>query len=181
MAQSTAANPRLEGIAERYFGLIRELRGGNPEAVSGLMELWHPDGTFEFAGAPPLVGTFVGAAAIHTLYKNRLGASGMGLRLETVRGAPEDASLGVVDTEVRHLRSNGDHVVASWRTTIGTQEGQGFDVAGAHLFVFEGDRIKSLRVTVSPKPDPSRIEELNLDALSVTDVGRLSLAAWAVV
>lgn len=179
-----AATPdvALEPIVERYFELIRELRLGNPEAVPALMELWHPDGVFEFAGAPPVVGTFVGAAAINTLYKNRLESVGMGIRLETTRGAPEDVTLDVVDTEVRHLRPNGSRVVASWRTVIGTNDGHGFDVAGAHLFGFEGNKIKTLRVTVSPKADPSQMQEgLRLDDLSVNDVGRLSLAAWPVV
>jgi hypothetical protein len=64
---------------------------------------------------------------------------------------------------------------------VGTQEGHGFDVAGSHLFTFDGDKIKSLRITVSPKPDPSHLKSLKMDALSVNDVGRLSLAAWAVV
>jgi ketosteroid isomerase-like protein len=181
MAEGTPSDAALAPIVERYFELIRALRRGDPVAVLALMELWHPDGTFEFAGAPPVVGTFVGAVAINALYKNRLGGVGMGVRLETARGVPEDASLGVVDTEIRHLRANGDRVAVSWRTVIGTAEGRGFDVAGAHLFVFEGDRIKHLRVTVSPKPDPSQMAELRLDDLSLNDVGRLSLAAWPVV
>lgn len=179
---ATTPNVALEPIVERYFALIRELRRGNPEAVPALMALWHPDGVFEFAGAPPVIGTFVGAVAITTLYKNRLASVGMGVRLETTRGAPEDVTLDVVDTEVRHLRTNGSRVVASWRTVIGTQAGHGFDVAGAHLFSFEGEQIKNLRVTVSPKADPSQLQDgLRLDDLSVNDVGRLSLAAWPVV
>jgi ketosteroid isomerase-like protein len=180
MAASTP-DASLERLVERYFDLIRDLRRGDPQAVPALMELWHPDGTFEFAGAPPVIGTFIGAVAVQTLYQNRLNAVGVGVRLETTRGAPEDVTLDLVDTEIRHLRANGTRVAASWRTVIGTREGHGFDVAGAHLFVFEGDRIKSLRVTVSPKADLSQLEGLRLDDLSLSDVGRLSLAAWPVV
>jgi hypothetical protein len=90
-------------------------------------------------------------------------------------------TLGVVDTDVTHLRVNGNRAVAGWRTTIGTREGYGFDVAGSHLFTFEGEKIKSLRVNVSPKADQSHLENLKFDDLTVSDVGRLSLAAWPVV
>ena len=145
------------------------------------MELWEQDGTFEFSGSPPVVATFKGAAAIHALYKNRLNSSGMSLTAETRGGASQDVTLGVVDTEVTHLRTNGHRVVAAWRTTVGTTQGHGFDVAGSHLFTFDNDKIRHLRVNVSPRPDPSQLTNLRLDNLSVNDVGRLSLAAWAVV
>ncbi len=182
MTQHThhAASP-LEDIVNRYFELIRELRAGDADAVPKLMELWDPDGSFEFAGSPPVVGTYHGAAAITTLYKNRAHSGGMKMKAETKGPAVTDVTLGVVETDVSHIKVNGKRVVAAWKTTVGTQEGHGFDVAGSHLFTFDGDKIKTLRITVSPKPDPSHMKSLKLDALSVNDVGRLSLAAWAVV
>jgi ketosteroid isomerase-like protein len=167
-------------IVNRYFKLIRDLRNGDEASVPRLMELWHHDGTFEFAGSPPVEGTFKGAVAIQALYQNRLRASGMGLRVETKK-KPREVTLGVVDTEVTHTKVNGNRVIAAWRTTAGTEEGLGFDVSGAHVFVFEGDKIKNLRITVSPKPDESHLESLKFSDLTVNDVGRLSLAAWAVV
>lgn len=90
-------------------------------------------------------------------------------------------TVGVVDTEVTHLRTDGNRAIAGWRTTIGTKENQGFDVAGSHLFTFQNGKIKSLRVSISPKPDQSHLESLRMADLSVADVGRLSLAAWPVV
>lgn len=178
---STATTSELEKVVRTYFELIRELRNGVDSSVPRLMELWDPDGTFEFAGASPVQGTYKGAAAIHTLYKNRLHSSGMPLTVETVQGQPRDTALGVVDTDVTHIKTNGRRVVAAWRTVVGTRDGHGFDVAGSHLFVFEGDKIKSLRIIVSPKPDQSQLANLQLTDLTMSDVGRLSLAAWAVV
>ena len=178
---STPASKRMEQIVNKYFKLIRDLRNGVEKSVPQLMELWDQDGTFEFAGSPPVIGTFKGAMAINTLYKNRLNASGMGVKLETKSAKPQDVTLGVVDTEVTHLRTNGNRVAVGWRTTIGTKESQGFDVAGSHLFTFENGKIKNLRVSVSPKADESHLETLRLTDLSVNDVGRLSLAAWPVV
>jgi hypothetical protein len=79
------------------------------------------------------------------------------------------------------VRANTTRAVVGWRTTIGTEENPVFDVAGSHLFTFENVKIKSLRVSVSPKPDLSHLKDLRAENLSVMDVGRLSLAAWPVV
>lgn len=176
-----AAPVDTQDIVKRYFGLIRALRGGDASAVDGLMDMWDEDGTFEFKGQPPLVGSFRGAMAIRTLYQNRLKASGMALTLETKGDAPRSAALGVVDTEVTTTRRDGARLLAGWRTTIGTKEDHGYDVAGSHVFTFKGDKIKSLRVSISSKPAVSKLANLKLERLSVADVGRLSLAAWAVV
>lgn len=171
----------METAVNKYFELVRALRNGDESSVGKLMEMWHDDGVFEFAGTPPLTGTFSGAAAIQTLYKNRLKSSGMAVRTDSPKLNSREVSLGIVDTEVTHMRPNGKRVVAAWRTTIGTQQGQGFDVAGSHVFTFEDGRIKTLRIMISPKAEESHLKELNRDDLSITDVGRLSLAAWAVV
>lgn len=175
-------NAGYRETVDTYFGLIRRLRAGDVEAVDALMDLWDEDGLFEFAGAPPVVGSFKGAMAIRTLYKNRALSHRMGIRVGTEGGEPRDLELGLVDTEVTHLREDKRRAVAGWRTTIGTREGLGFDVAGAHRFVFtDSGKIASLKVSVSPKADQSVVENLRAEELSVTDVGRLSLAAWPVV
>ncbi|MGE0733033.1 MAG: nuclear transport factor 2 family protein [Acidimicrobiia bacterium] len=159
-----------------YFAHIRELRAGVDGAVERLLELWDDDGTFEFAGTPPLTGTFVGRNAIAALYENRFNSSGMRLRIE---GEPGDADLGLVDTEVTRTRVRDSKVIAAWNTTIGTADQRGFQVAGSHTFTFKGDKIAGLRVVVSPRPDA--VPDLRLDGLSVEDIGLLSLAAWMVV
>lgn len=171
----------LDGSVKHYFELIRDLRAGDQESVPRLMEMWDQDGVFEFVGAPPLVATYKGRVAIETLYKNRVRSAKMPVRLESRKGKEAEATLGIVDTEVTHLRTNGNRAVAGWRTTIGTEEGAGFDVAGSHQFTFENGKIKNLRVSISPKADDSRTANLSAANLSVTDVGRLSLAAWPVV
>lgn len=171
----------LKTTVTKYFRLIRDLRNGKEKAVPELMKLWDRNGTFEFTGAPPVVGTFKGEMAIATLYQNRLKASGMKMRVETQTKEPQDVTLGLVDTEVKNLRTNGNRAIVAWNTTIGTAENHGFDVAGSHLFEFENGKIKILRVSVSPKPDESKLKNLSFKELSVVDVGRLSLAAWPVV
>ena len=171
----------IEQIITHYFELIRRLRAGDSAAVDELMELWEPNGTFEFAGAKPVVGTFKGAAAIHTLYSNRLHACKMGLKIQTTTGDEQEVTLGMVDTEVQRIRLNDNKASVGWRTTIGTEQGHGFDISGAHVFTFAGPKIKKMRITMSQAPARSHIAALNVDALNVRDVGRLSLAAWPVV
>ena len=174
-----------EKVVKEYFSQIRELRSGNAEAVTRLVDMWDPDGVFEFAGAPPLTATFQGRSAIHVLYRNRLYANGMPLRLELKdgRSRPDvNVALGVVDTEVHRMRSmNGNRIMAGWTTVIGTDQGQGFEVSGAHTFTFKDGKIKTLKVVISPQPETTKVANLSLGDLAVNDIGELSLAAWAVV
>ena len=173
--------PRHEQLVKDYFKQIQALRSGKEQAVDRLVEMWDVDGHFEFAGAPPVVATFEGINAIHVLYRNRLLANGMDLKLRGAGKDGLDAALGVVDTDVHRVRALEDKVVAGWNTTIGTREGQGFEVSGSHTFTFRNGKILSLKVVVSPRAQEAKAENLSMAALTVDDVGQLSLAAWAVV
>lgn len=175
---------RHEKLVEEYFRQIRDLRSGKEQAVERLVEMWDDDGRFEFAGAPPVVGTFEGRNAIHVLYRNRLLANGMKLKVRGKQGNGEkrlETALGVVDTDVHRTRAMDDKVVAGWNTTIGTEDGRGFEVSGSHTFTFRDGRILSLRIVVSPRAQEAKTESLAMEELAVEDVGELSLAAWAVV
>ncbi len=169
-------------VVEKYFSCIKDLRRGVEGAVDKLMALWHQDGIFEFAGSPPVVGTFTGYKAIHALYKNRFNSSGMKMTLvgegkKTL--AQRECALGIVDTEVHRSKTMESRIVAGWSTTIGTEDSRGFKVAGSHTFTFKDDKISSLKVVVSPRPDA--VQNFSLEGLEVDDIGRLSLAAWMVV
>jgi hypothetical protein len=181
---ATTVETKYPKIVKNYFSYVRELRAGKEEAVDKLMELWDADGVFEFAGAPPLVATFQGRNAIHVLYKNRLLANGMPLQLDfknkNKAKVDVNVALGVVDTEVHRMREmNGNKMVAGWTTVIGTDRGQGFEVSGAHTFTFRDGKIRNIKVVISPQP--AATANLSADELAVDDIGRLSLAAWAVV
>ena len=181
MANEAVQNEN-EKLVQTYFSYIRDLRTGVAGSIEKLVDLWTLDGTFEFAGAPPVVGTFHGRAAIQALYKNRFAANKMPLTLEVDAKKPvpeRQAALGVVDTEVKHIRHRDGHVIAGWTTVIGTADDRGFQVAGSHTFAFKDGKISSLKIFVSPKAEEAR--NLRLANLGVEDVGRLALAAWAVV
>src|SRR5208337_4931454 len=112
-------------VVNRYFSLIDELRKGKQSVVPELVNLWDPDGVFEFAGAPPVTGTFRGRAAIETLYKNRAAAIGMPFKLETKSLKTEDVALGRVHTDVTRIRALEGKTVAGWNTMVATGEGKG--------------------------------------------------------
>jgi ketosteroid isomerase-like protein len=166
-------------VVNKYFHLIDELRKGTESVVPELVNMWDPDGVFEFAGAPPVTGTFRGRAAIQTLYKNRAAANRMPFKLETKSLKTEDVALGRVHTDVNKIRAVEGKTVAGWNTVVGTEQGKGFQVAGSHTFSFKDGKISSLKVVVSPKAEQSA--NLKLEDLTVNDIGRMALAAWCVV
>jgi len=178
MAMQEVSKKEEEQV-NKYFQLVDDLRQGKESAVPELVEMWDPDGTFEFAGAPPVAGVFRGKAAINTLYKNRFTANGMHVKLEDQKLKTEDVALGRVHTEVSRVRFVDGKAVAGWNTVVGTKGAFGFQVAGSHTFTFKDGKISSLKVVVSPKAEPSA--NLKMENLSVTDIGRMALAAWCVV
>ena len=177
----------LEKVVENYFQYIKELRRGDEGAVGKLVDLWDDDGIFEFAGSPPITGTFKGRMAIHTLYKNRVKAGGMPIMMQARPTQPAtEESLGIVDSRIDRMRvvgggtdSKPERVVVGWTSVVGTRDKKGFEVSGSHTFTFKDHRIASLNVIVSPKPDET--SGLSLKDLGVDDIGRLTLAAWAIV
>jgi ketosteroid isomerase-like protein len=175
---TTANTERYDGAVKQYFSLIGDLREGREGAVERLVDMWDADGVFEFCGAHPVTARFQGRNAIHALYRNRFNANGMPLKL-SAEGKAADAALGTVATDVNRLKVTEDRAVAAWTTTIGTKDARGFQVAGSHAFTFKDGKIASLKVVVSPKAETSK--NLRLEGLAVDDIGRLSLAAWAVV
>lgn len=193
----SAKNVDPQKLIDNYFRCIKDLRNGNEAAVDKLVGMWSEEGVFEFAGAPPVTGVFKGINAIHVLYKNRVKACGMPLELagaKTPAGKSfaRNVALGAVDTHIDRSRaiavedkstpgsaSKTQRVVVGWTTVIGTDDSRGFEVNGSHAFTFTDGRISHLKVNVSSKPRASA--NLDLDHLAVKDIGRLALAAWAVV
>lgn len=182
MSPAMKPSPKQEDLVKRYFSLIRDLRNGKEGSVERLVDLWDADGVFEFAGAPPVQAKFVGRQAINVLYKNRFDANGMELQLAGAgTKSQRSAALGVVDTDVHKQRVIDDKLVAGWTTVIGTKDGRGFEVSGSHTFTFADGKIRSLKIVISPKADTAKMQTLSMEGLAVEDIGRLALAAWAVV
>lgn len=175
-------NPKYEKIVKEYFEQIQALRSGVDDSVEKLTGMWDDDGVFEFCGAPPLSAKYCGRTAIKTLYKNRLHANGMEVKLDDESSKKlrcVDVTLSDVETQVTRVRAHNGKLVAGWSTRIGTHQKLGFNVSGSHTFSFKDDKISGLKVVVSPKADDA--PNLKMDDLTVNDIGRLALAAWPVV
>lgn len=167
-------------VVESYFRHIRELRDGKATAVQALLDLWNPDGVIEFAGASPVTGSFRGRNALHVFYKNRLQSKNMAVKLDRkTKTSKETDVVDLIESEPQHIRAEDGAVVANWNTVVSTRAGQGFQVAGSHTFTFRGGKIANIRVVVSPQAEP--MKDLRIEGLTVDDIGRLSLAAWAIV
>ena len=171
-----------EGLVNEYFKQIEALRAGVDSAVDRLTDMWDVDGVFEFCGAPPLNAKYSGRTAIKTLYKNRLHANGMEVKLEEESSKKlklDEVTLADVKTDVGKMRAHDGKLVAGWTTRVGTHQKVGVNVSGSHTFSFHDGKISSLKVVVSPKADDA--PNLAMEGLSVKDIGRLALAAWPVV
>jgi hypothetical protein len=169
---------RREEVVRSYFRLLSKILEGDEKAVDEILNLWDEDGSIEFQGPPPLVAEFRGRAAVEVWLRNRLKVRGMPIKITGTGGEPA-GSLTITRINLIEVRAVGEKIVAPHETTVGTDGERGFTQAGHNVFTFRGDKIFSVKVVLSPKPEAA--EGLKLEELGVLDVGRLSLAAWAVV
>jgi len=162
-----------EGTVQAYFKCLAAIQAGEEKAVDEIMQLWDPDGQCEFVGPEPLCGEFRGYLAVAALYSNIARTAGKCIATE------KESTLAKRTFEVGRTRVIGDKLIAEWNSEVATEDGRGYNLSGSNTFSFKRDKIKSLRIVTSPKPE--QIGTLSLDDLTVNDIGRLALAAWAVV
>ncbi len=166
-----------EEIVTKYFNQLGAIFAGEAKAIDEMLRIWDEDGSCEFVGAHPYNGEFRGRNAVHVLFNNLAHTAGMSLRLEGRVGAPP--VLGPRKFEPSRIRTVDDKVVVDWTSAAAMKDGKGLSIAGSDTFSFKGDKISSLRIVISPKVEG--IAGLRPEDLSINDIGRLALAAWAVV
>ena len=168
---------RREEVVRSYFRLLSKIMEGDEKAVDEMLELWDEDGSFEYAGPPPMVGEFRCRIALKALFRNLTKTVGMPVSFETAPAAATNLSKTTID--LKEVIAADGKIVAHYETTLATKDGRGFIVVGSNTFTFKDSKILHLRSIRSPKPEEA--VGLQLGELSVTDVGRLALACWAVV
>jgi len=167
---------------DAYFDYLNQVYEQKEGAIEKLLDLWDDDGVFEFRSTPPVTGVFHGKNAIHALYKARSNVKGMPLKLEgrSTDAVHEEAALGFVKREVNLMKTVNKDRVTAWTTAyIATSDGRGFQCAGNYTCTFKNGKISKVQITISPTVDAA--PDLTLEGLTVNDIGRLALAAWAVV
>ena len=173
---TTAKEKRREKVVAEFFKHLMAIHSGKVEAIDKMLTLWDDEGVVKLIGLYPYAGEFVGINAISVLYHNVARSAGMPVKLKYSK---MKATLGPRKFEIESIQSVGDKVVATWRTEITTKEKVGFEMSGGDTFFFNGDKISRDMCTMSTRP--AGIKGFNLENLSVNDIGRLALAAWAVV
>lgn len=158
---------------QAYFKYLAAIQAGEEKAVEDIMELWDPDGSCEFLGPEPLCGKFRGHMAVAALYNNIARTPGRQVHTE------KKSRLGKRSFQIGRTRAVNDKLVVEWNSDVVTEDARGYNLSGSNTFSFKGDKISSLRIVTSPKPE--QVESLNLSDLSINDIGRLALAVWAVV
>lgn len=160
---------------------MADLRRGDDSAIERLMALWAVDGSLQVRGAPRARDwpkDYRGAKEIRSRFLKMAKASTSGV---TVRGARVRVDVvTVLDSVV----VRGRKAVATISSTIRTDEGRsrGFDMR-KHKFTFEfsGAQLQSVVEDVDwSGASKSDITGVRLSDLNVTDIGKLTLAAWAI-
>jgi len=173
---TTADTKKREKVVKEFFGHLKAIHSGKVEAIDKMLALWDDEGVVKLIGLYPYAGEFVGINAISVLYHNVARSAGMPLQL---KGGKMKTTLAPRKFEIESIHSVGDKVVATWRTEITTSEKVGFEMSGGDTFYFKEGKISRDMCTMSTRP--AEIKGFNLGSLSVNDIGRLALAAWAVV
>ncbi len=165
---------------ETFFACIDRLHAGDESAIRDMLNLWRSDGRWTFNGAYPLGGEFRGKLAIEVYLRNLVHSSKIPVSLEK----EGSSALARNNVEIRRVSQKDDNWVAEWDQVVATEDGHGGAFGGSSVFRFSDEKISSVDVTVWPRPEAQRaglLAELKIADLTVTDVGRLALAAWAVV
>lgn len=150
-----------ERVMDSYFSTFSAIQKGDEGAVDRMMELWSDDGRCQVVGAGAFPDEYRGRNAIRSLYK--------GIAQSPARD---------VQTEKGQMRSTATEVIVEWTSQVAAGANR-LEVGGSNQFQFKDDKISSLKIVLSPKGAAGR--KLKLHELAVNDVGRLALAAWAVV
>lgn len=160
MATQSGSDNR-ESIIESYFAAFNAIQKGDERAVDRMMDLWHESGHCQVVGAGKLPDEYRGLNAVRALYKG-------------IARAPRQE----IHTERGRTRATKEDVVVEWTSQIGIDP-KPLKVDGSNAFSFKDNRISDLKIVLSPKGATG--QQLKLHELEVSDIGRLALAAWAVV
>jgi len=169
-----------KNVVETFFSYLGKLHEGDESVVEKVVELWDDEGVWEFLGAYPSEGKFKGKVALQVLFKNLAHSATMPVFLEKGK----ITNIESRKFEIRDMHVVGEMVVANWDQVVTTKDGRGIAISGSTKFHFKGDKISKLDVIALPKSEAELrklMPALSMKELTITDIGRLALAAWAVV
>lgn len=168
-------NSEGQDVVREYFSRLRAIHAGDRGAVDRMLELWDEEGSCTFVGTPPLNGQFRGYMALGALFKNM--SQSIGTKVQTEEG--DAVAVGQPQFTVERTKARGNKVVAEWTLRVKVDEGKSFSVAGSNTYTLKDGRIVDLNIVTSPRAGEA--QGFRIEDLKQLDIGRLALAAWAVV
>lgn len=171
-------NKNIKEMTNSFLKNFSNIKKGDSKAVIKMLEMWTQDGVFQFDGLPELNGSFHGIMALEVLFTSiaRSAASG-----NEVRGLKK---LHMNEMSLGEIRTIGDECYCDWRQVVSREKGQGALIFGNIKLTFRQGLISAVKVVSLPlmsTPDEMLPQGLSMKDINITDIGRLALAAWAVV
>lgn len=171
---------------EAYFAAVTDLRSGEMGALNNMMSLWKDDGVLNvLAGTGddgwPRSKVYEGADAILARFKAMVNP-------ERVKLTDVGKDVGInVKSVVGEVRESGKTVTATVMIIVSTDEDNPRSIhieENKFAFTFDGGKIQKVieDVSWSGATVSQKIMSPFVDtkSLSIQDIGRLTLAAWAI-
>lgn len=172
----------MKKLVEVYFAAVAAMRTGDKKAITKMMSLWGPDGVLHVMGGRgedgwPRSKVYEGPKAIRARFEAML-------KSDKVTLTDGRSAVGLdVKFVVGKIREDGNTMTATVTATVSTEEDspRSFQIE-EKKFVFTHESGK-LQKVVEDLSWANAVVSRRLESvgtLSVTDIGRLTLAAWAI-
>lgn len=173
------SNDSVKKTVAQFSELLQRILTGDAKAVEAMGHLFDRDCVLEIHGPEPMNGSFHGRFAVQVYCKSLASSASTEVTLPSgPSGRLKTERFSIDETEVEH-----DKAVLVWNNVL-DYEGKAVILKGQTTLGFRGDKIVSWRTVVIdvPAAAPEMLRAgLEMHKLKVMDIGRLALAAWAVV
>ena len=167
-----------KNIVTTYFEYLAAIHAGEEAAVEQILDLFDDEASWEILGPHPLVGEFKGRLALEVLFRNLTQVGRLTIRLGERRVKVEK----IAPVEVTRQVELAGRFVADWTQEVRIGDREGIVLDGSTTFYLKDGKIARLRSVAMPRRSPEALPPgLSIEELTVSDIGRLALAAWAVV
>jgi hypothetical protein len=165
-------------LTKSFLASFKAIKNGDSSAVNDIMKLWSRDGIFQFDGVPELNGGFQGTMALDVLFSSIARSAKEG---NEARGLKKLKSNKL---EFGEIRCVDDECYCDWKQVISDKKGRGALINGSIKLTIRKGTVVAAKVVAVPALDATDDmlpKGLSMKDLKVDDIGRLALAAWAVV
>lgn len=170
-------------IVVDYFNGMEDLFAGDSTAIKKLMSLWAQDGILVLTGAPgesEWPRDYKGSRAVQSRYADMLNMQKQQFKLAD---AGSTVTIDSIDFCIESISLKGDVATVTLNAGVTTSKKPAiaFDYKRTFTFTFDKGKIQQLVEHHDwSSAAEAQIERISAAGLSVKDIGRLTLAAWAI-